>query len=138
MLFLQLKSRSVKVGKTKLSKQDRLRIRKLRDEGANYSTLAEQYAVSITTIRRVCDPELYAKTLEASATYNTLNSKKIYEQQKANSKRYVLTLNVKKDSEIIDHLNEQKNIQAYLKSVVEKDINSKQGENNNGKIQLEE
>lgn len=49
-------------------------------------------------------------------------SKYIANYVKNNIKRYELRLNKNRDSELIEHLNNQSSINAYLRQLVENDI----------------
>lgn len=112
------------MGKRKLSDDDREEIRKLAEEGFSYKKLASQYNVSIATIMRTCRPDIYEAHLEASKQYSAKNSQRLYQTRKAATRRYPLTFRINDDAAIIAHLDQQDNVQAYIRSLVEKELKS--------------
>ena len=116
------------MGRSKLSDEDRIQIRKLADEGVPFSKLANQFDVSFNTIKRVCRPDVYEAHKAAAKEYQGRNIQQIYRSRKAVSKRYPLNFHIINDAAIIAHLDQQDNVQGYIRTLVEKDIKDTQFE----------
>ena len=110
-------------GKQKLSDEDREEIRRLhKEEGLSYANLAEIYKVNYRTISRVCNPDKYEQQKQKNLEYNKKNMQKIVRTRKANNREYFLRLSKAKDGRMINHLDSKDNVNGYLKSIIQKDM----------------
>ena len=114
---------------SKLTDEQKLQIRKLRDEeGRSYPSLAAQFDVSQNTIIRICRPDYYKAGLKASLKYQEENIKDIYEKRKANYSFYRLTFHNEYDAAVIEVLNAQDNVQNYIRELILNDIQNSERE----------
>ena len=115
------------MAKRKLTDIERGQIRDLRAKGLSNSILAKQYGVSVSTIVRICRPELYKKNLESNKEYRKENGQQIYRTRKANSKTYKLEFHKINDAEVIAQLEKQGkgNMHDYIRSLIYQDIQRK-------------
>ena len=110
------------MSKRKLSDKERSSIRELRQQGLTNRALAEQFGVSVQTIIRTCRPDLYKKNLESNKQYHANNAQQIYRTRKANAKTYKLELHKTRDARIVEHLDNQGNVQGYIRSLILNDL----------------
>lgn len=108
--------------RARLTISEREEIRNLHVSGYSISNLAKLYGVSFNTIKRIVDPEAYAKHLQSASQYNSENEKRIREQRSKSLRRFGFSLHKVKDREIIDALNGQENITQYIRDLIADDI----------------
>lgn len=111
---------------SKLTKEDKALIQQLWEQGHTYVELADRFGVTTATIMRTCRPETYQKHMAAVKSYNEKNSKQIYKTRKSTAKKYSLSFHMVNDAKIIEQLDKQENIQGYIRSLVEQDIDKSQ------------
>jgi len=110
------------MARKRISEEDREAIRELRDLGITNKALAEQFGVSVQTVIRICRPDLYQKNLISNKEYQAKNAQRIYKTRKANAKTYKLELHKINDADIIEHLDNQKSVQGYIRSLISSDL----------------
>jgi len=86
--------------------------------------LAEMYDVSYNTIRRICDPKLYEKQKAENKEYKAKNKAKIRETEKNNYYTPKIKFHKTNDKAIIMKLQEQKNLNDYIRKLILKDLES--------------
>jgi len=110
----------------KLNEQQRSEIYELRHKlGVPYKDLAQQYGVSFQTIQRICEPDVYEKHKQALKKYQQENAQAISEKRTHTIRHFHLLLQKESDAEMIKFLEDQENINKYLRDLIQKDMNSR-------------
>lgn len=113
------------MGRSKLSSSDKDNIRKLYKSGETIPALMEKYGVTYNTIKRVVNPELYAKHVKQVTLYNKRNSKGINQKREMAFRRFSFTMNRDSDAPIIEALEGKGNITQYIRDLIYADISKK-------------
>ena len=123
MILFNKQGRGQRMAKSKLTEEDKLRIRNLREEhGLSYAVLAAHFQVSPMTINRVCNP----KIAEKQAADTKLNRPKYYAKAAASDKASYRSFSFKfhrtNDCQVIEQLVRQENKSEYIRDLVMQDI----------------
>ena len=110
----------------KFSPEEKHIIRVLHEEsGVSYKDLAFQFDVSYNTIRRICEPDVYAKHLQRSREYQKQNSKSITAQNLSKQRRFFVSFNRLEDAAIIDYIESHDNVSQYFRDLILRDMRQK-------------
>ena len=113
----------------KLTEKDKSLIRTLRSQGLPYKAIAVRFDVSQKTIIRICNPEYNERQKASNRKYQAEKGEQIRAKRAESSQRFELSFHTTHDSDVVEHLSKQENVQDYIRQLVLQDIKSEEAHN---------